>query len=381
MKKTLLSIALMGASLPSFATEFHGSLSGVSGAAYATGNYSEGVLLNPSLGAAYNPDKDAFALLIGAGALYNDKDELIDQADELVDLFDEIENSATLDASQADELKDRLQAIDGDLTVATLGANTVISIPTNLVSMAFIASAQGNLVLTPDVAQSDIDLIDDYLNQNPDDLEQELESTITGKGAVATEIGVSFSKAFPLEGGNHLLVGFKPKKLEVESIIYSSKVADFDEDDFDADDYTRKADMMNYDLGLTYIAGNMRYGFVANNLQEKNFKTIDAQESVSIERQFISSVGYVKGNLKAELAYDLNPIEAIGLNQDTQMLRAGLEYSAWDWVRLRAGYAKDQKDTFDKTYSFGVGIGALNFAYLTGSNETEGFALSGGLRF
>lgn len=383
MKKTLLSVALVSASLPAVADQFHGSLSGVSGAAYSTGNYSEGVLLNPSLGAAYNPDKDDFALLLGAGALYNDKDDLIDQADELVDLFDELENATILSEAQANELKDRLEAIDGDMTVATLGANMVLSIPTDLVSVAFIASAHGNLVLTPDIAQSDIDLIDEYLAQNldPNDLDEDLDSTITGKGAVATEIGVSFSKAFQLEGGNHLLVGFKPKKLEVESIIYTSNVADFDEDDFDADEYTHKEDMMNYDLGLTYIAGNIRYGLVANNLQEKTFKTIDADETISIERQFISSVGYVSGNLKAELAYDLNPIEAIGLNQDTQMLRAGLEYSAWDWVRLRAGYASDQKDTFDKTYSFGIGVGALNLAYITGSNETQGFALSGGLRF
>ena len=383
MKKTLLSVALVSATLPSFAEDFHGSLSGVSGAAYATGNYSEGVLLNPSLGAAFNPEKDDFALLIGAGALYNDKDDLIDQADELVDLFDDIENSTTLSEAQATELKNRLEAIDGDQALVTLGANTVIAIPTNLVSVAFILSAHGNISLAPDVAQSDIDLIDAYLDQNldPSNLEDDLESTITGKGALVTEMGVSFSKAFQLEGGNHLLVGFTPKKVEVESILYSENVADFDEDDFDADDYTVKDDAMNYDLGLTYIAGNVRYGFVAKNLQEKTYKTLDPEESISIERQFISSVGYVSGNFKAELAYDLNEVEAVGIDANTQMLRGGLEYSAWDWVRFRAGFAQDQKNAMDDTYSFGIGVGALNLAYIKGSNETEGFALSGGLRF
>jgi hypothetical protein len=196
-----------------------------------------------------------------------------------------------------------------------------------------------------------------------------------------TDMGVSFSKAFTLENGNHLLVGFKPKKVEVESIIYTENVADFDEDDFDADDYTYKENSMNYDVGLTYIAGNMRYGFVANNLQNKKFKTIDPDEVVSLERQFISSAGYMKGNLKAELALDLNAVPAIGLAGDTQMLRAGLEYSVWDWLRLRTGLAQDQKDTLGDTYSFGVGVGALNFAYITGSEEMEGFALSGGIRF
>lgn len=383
MKKTLLSIALVSVSLPSFAGEYHGSLAGMSGAAYATGNYSEGVLLNPSLGAAYNPEKDSFALLLGAGAVLSDKEDLLDQADDLVDLFDDIENSDFLTNSQASELKQRLQDIDGDRAQVAVGANFAISIPTELVSVALIVSARGNVSLSPDVADSDLALIDRYLaqNLNPSDLEEDLDSTITGKGAIVTDMGVSFSKAFKLENGNHLLVGFKPKKVEVESIIYTANVADFDEDDFDADDYTYKESSMNYDVGLTYIVGDVRYGFVANNLQNKDFKTINPGEVISIERQFISSVGYVKNNFKAEFAVDLNAVPAIGLAGDTQMLRAGLEYSAWDWLRLRAGLERDQKDTMGDAYSFGVGVGALNLAYITGSDEKEGFAISGGIRF
>lgn len=383
MKKTLLSLALVSVSLPSLANEFHGSFSGMSGAAYSTGNYSEGVLLNPSLGASFNPEKDDFALLLSAGALVSDKDDLIDQADELVDLLDEIEGSQILSNAQATNLKNRLQDIDDDSARVSIGANLALSIPTELVSMAFIVSARGNVSLSPDIAQSDLDLIDRYvtLNLDPSDLDAKLESTITGYGAVVTDIGVSFSKAFKLENGNHLLVGFKPKKVEVESIIYTANVAEFDEDDFDADEYTYKEDSMNYDLGLTYLTGNMRYGFVVNNLQDKNYKTINPDEVISIERQMIGSVGYVNGNLKAEIAVDLNAVSAIGLDGDTQMLRAGLEYSAWDWVRLRAGIQQDQKNTMEDTYSFGIGVGALNLAYITGSDKTEGFALSGGIRF
>src|SRR5690606_28121286 len=187
------------------------------------------------------------------------------------------------------------QNIDGDSARVALGGNLVLSIPTDFVSVAFIASARGYVSLTPDIAQNDLDLIDRYVAQqlDPSDLDAELESTITGHGAIVTDIGVSFSKAFQLADGNHLLVGVKPKKVEVESIIYTANVADFDEDDFDADDYTYKEDAMNFDLGLTYIAGNMRYGFVLNNLQEKDYKTIDEDQVISIERQMIGSVGYV----------------------------------------------------------------------------------------
>ncbi|UUA73686.1 conjugal transfer protein TraF [Cellvibrio sp. QJXJ] len=383
MKKTLLSIALVSASLPSIAGEFHGSFSGMSGAAYATGNYSEGVLLNPSLGASYNPEKDDFALLFSVGALGSDKDDLIDQADELADLVTEIQATDSFTIGQAEDLKKRLQDIDGDTAQVALGANLVLSIPTELVSMAFIINSKGYISVNPDVADSDLGRIDSAIGGrfDPEDAEEGLQSTINGHGAIVTDIGVSFSKAFSLANGNHLLVGFKPKKVEVESIIYTSNVADFDEDDFDADKYTRKEDSMNYDLGLTYMAGKMRYGLVVNNLQDKTYKTIDPEETISIERQMTGAVGYVNGNFKAEVAADLNSVPAIGLGGEVQLMRVGLEYSAWDWLRLRAGIEQDSKNTLDDTYSFGVGVGALNLAYITGSEETEGAALSLGLRF
>lgn len=383
MKKALLSAAMLSASLPSLAAELHGSMSGMSGAAYATGNYSEGVLLNPSLGANYNPEKDDFALLLSAGALLSDQDDFIDQADELVDLFDRIEASETLTTSQANELKSRLQDIDGDSALISLGSSLALSIPTELVSVALTVSARGNVSLTPDILDEDLALIDQYVANNidPSDLGDQLDSSITGRGAIMTDLGVSFSKAMKLENGNYLLVGFKPKKVEVESIIYTSSVDNFDEDDFDADEYTHKESAMNYDLGITYIQGNVHYGLVANNLQNKTFKTIDPNETVALERQFISAVGYVQGNFKAELAYDLNAVPAIGIKGDTQMLRGGIEYSAWQWVNLRAGFEQDQKDTLENTYSVGLGVGAFNLAYITGSNNSEGFALSGGIRF
>lgn len=383
MKKILTGFALFSASLPLVAGEYHGSLSGMSGAAYSTGNYSEGVLLNPSLGAAYNPEKDDFALLLSAGGLASDKDKIIDQADDLVDLIDRIESSQFLTTAQATELKSRLQAIDKDRAQVTAGANIVASLPTEMVSLAFILSARGSIFVSPDVADSDLELIDDYLTQNldPSDLERNLDSTITAQGALVTDIGVSFSKAYELEAGNHLLVGFKPKKVEVETIVYTENIADFDEDDFDSDNYTHKESSMNYDVGLTYLADKMRYGLVANNIQNKKYKTVNPDSSISIERQFISSVGYVNGNLKAELAFDLNAVPAIGLAGDTQMLRTGIEYNLINWLRLRAGLERDQKDTMSDSYSFGIGVGVLNIAYITGSDSVEGFALSGGVRF
>lgn len=384
MKKSLLSMALASFTLPVLAADLHGSLSGMSNAGYSTGNYSEGVLLNPSLGASYNPEKDDFAFLLSAGVLASDKDELVEQSDDLVDLLDTIDAAGTITRAQAEDLKARLENINGDSALVNAGANIVISIPNDVVSLALVASSRASISLSPNLDDSDLDLLDDYIdgNFNSSDFDSsDLVSTIDGYGAVVTDLGVSFSRAFQLNNGTHLLVGFKPKKTEVESIVYTADVADFDEDEFDADQYTYTDSAVNYDLGVTYMAGNMRYGLVANNVQSKTFQTIDPDETITIERQLTSSIGYVSGHFKAEAAVDLNSVAAISGNGEVQLMRVGLEYGAWDWLRLRAGLQQDTKNTLEDTYSFGVGLGAFNLAYITGSENTEGFALSGGLRF
>lgn len=364
----------------SHAQTLHGSLSGMSGAGYVTGNYSEGVLLNPSLGAAYNPDKDSFALLLSAGALLSDKDDLIDKADELVDLTDVIRNSQVMSAQQGYELLDRLEAIDGNIASVSVGANVVISIPNEYMSLAFIVNARGNVMITPDIAESDLALIPDAIG-GVFDPESSLESMVIGRGAVLTEVGVSLSKAFTLENGNILLLGTTPKAMEVKSILYNENIANFDEDDFDADQYTVTDDAFGIDIGATYIIENIRYGAVITNVNGNDFQTIVPGQVISTKPQLTTSIGYIKDNLKTELAVDMNAAPLIGYVDNSQFVRAGAEYTAWKWLHFRAGIARDTKGVAEDTYSLGFGIGALNIAYIKGSNQTEGVALSGGIRF
>lgn len=66
--------------------------------------------------------------------------------------------------------------------------------------------------------------------------------------------------------------------------------------------------------------------------------------------------------------------------KDSQFLRVGAEYTAWDWLYFRAGIAQDTKGAAEDTYPLGFGVGALNLAYIKGSNQIEGIALSGGIR-
>jgi len=386
MKKTLLSLALIAISTPLLAAEqYNGRLSGMSGAGYVTGGYSDGVLLNPSLGAAHG-ETDSFAFVINAGALGSDKDDLIDSMDDLVDYVDYLDNNVdedNLDPAMADTLIGHLENVANKTLQATAGGSLVIAIPNDVVSIAFIAKAHGTLGAATLIDEDDYTLIENSINA-PFDLD-DLQSSVIGKGALVREVGVAFSKAFAESENRQLLVGVTPKKVTVETILYQSTVEDYDEDDFDADDYTVKSSATSLDAGVTVIDGNLRYGLAVTDVISNEFKTITL-EKYELSPKTTAALGYVKDWLTAEVSLDLNATEAYGLGGDTQLLRAGVELSPLSWLQLRAGLQQDLEDTLADTYSVGLGLSPfdvvnIDLALFTGKNETAGGALQLGLRF
>lgn len=386
MKKTLLYLALATISSPLIAAEhYNGRISGMSGAGYVTSGYSDGVLLNPSLGAAQG-EKDSFAFVINAGALGSDKDDLIDSMDDLVDYIDvlsSITDENDLSPAMADELINHLENVADKTIQVGAGGSLVIAIPNDVVSIALIAKAHGTLGAATLIDEDDYELIENSVNA-PFDTD-DLQSSVIGKGALIREVGVAFSKAFAESENRKMLVGITPKRVTVETILYQSTVEDYDEDDFDADDYTVKSSATSLDAGMTIIDGNLRYGLSVSDVISKEFKTI-TDEKFKLEPKSTAAVGYVKDWLTAEVSLDLNATEAFGLGGDTQLLRAGVEVSPLSWLQLRAGLQQDLEDTLADTYSVGFGLSPfdvvnIDLAAYTGKNETVGGALQLGLRF
>lgn len=380
MKKTMIAAAIAMVAMESTAANLQ-STSGMSGAGYVTADYADGVRLNPSLGAAYNPEEDDFAFSIGGGAILYDQYDLITKFDDLVDLADEIESSNTLTISQAEELKSRLEAVDErDAAISTNFGGT-IAIPNQYLSAALVVDVNLDISLMPDISQNDYDIIDNAIGGYFDP-SSELTSEVVGLGALKTEIGVALAKSFQLSNQNYVLLGIHPKKVEVETIAYVEDIADYDEDDFDSDEFTVEDSSTNLDVGVTYVAGKIRYGLVAKNLQEQTYKTIYDDIDLEIKRKMVSSIGYMGEKFSVEADLDLNAAPEFSFADDSKFLRAGVEYRPWNWLKLRAGLKQDMEDTLPNTYSFGLGLGrSFSLSYITGDDSTEGFAFSGGFRF
>ena len=385
MKKTLLSLALIAASSGAVANEiYHGRLSGMAGAGYVTGNYSDGVVLNPSLAASYG-EKDDFAWTGGVGALGADQDDFIDSMDELVDFTDYLNeaNVEDLDESDAEELKRLMANVDEKSVGVTAGGNVVIAVPNSFISLALVSKASVSLGIYADIDEDDYDLIDNSVSEPFDP--EDLQSSVIGEGVMVSEIGVALAKNISSNEDRQILVGITPKKVYVETIVYTATVANYDEDDFDAEDYTVDDDITSLDAGVTVISGGLRYGLSMSNINSQKFRTID-DDTYELATRTTAAIGWSKDWLKAEAAIDLDAVPSFGLGGETQMFRAGVEVSPWSWLQLRAGIQQDLEDTIPDAYSVGLGLSPFNVINLdlvgfSGSDEAEGIAMQLGLRF
>ena len=389
MNKTLLNLALIAATGTAtgvaLANEtFNGRLTGMSGAGYVTGGYADGVLLNPSLGAAYG-ESDDFAIVLNLGALGSDKDDLIDAMDDLVDHVDYLDSRPFTDLSRsdADRLIDYIEEVDNKAVTINAGASLVVAIPNDFMSISLIAKARAQLGVLTIIDDGDYELIENSVSRPFDT--QDLRSSVIGKGAVIQEVGIAFAKTIRATEDEQWLVGVTPKKVKVETIVYSATVGDYDEDDFDADEYTTDDTANSFDAGITYIKGNMRYGLAVRDAISNDFIAIDG-DKLSLKPLSTAAIGYSNNWIKAEAAVDMNSVPVFGYNGESQMLRLGVEFDLFNWVQVRAGMQQDLESTQEDTYSVGLGLSPfdtinLDIAAVAGEDNTYGAAVQLGLRF
>lgn len=387
MKKTFLSLALISACGTATAAElYNGRLSGMSGAGYVTGGYSDGVLLNPSLAASHSKE-DKFAFVLNLGALGADEDDLIDNMDDLVDHIDYLQtvSADALTEADAEKLMDGLERIDEKNIQATFGGSLVIAVPNDVVSVAIVSKAYGSANVYADVDEDDYSAIDTAVENQQEFDPDTLESSGYAQGVLVTEIGIALATTIAETETSRILVGITPKRVSVETFDYEATVSEYDEDDFDGDDYTKEGDTTSMDAGVTFISGKLRYGLSMTNVMSKDFKTIYG-ETYELSRQTTAAVGYTGDWFTAEAALDLTAAEVFGFGGESKMFRAGVELRPVSWFQIRGGLQRDTEDTLPDTYSIGLGVSPFNvfnidLAAFTGKDETTGGALQIGLRF
>lgn len=417
MKKTLLSLALIAASGSTAAAEYYnGRLTGMAGAGYATGGYADGVLLNPSLGAAHG-EKDDFAFVLNGGLIGDDEDELLDGLEELSDYLDELEqrtttgfiedaggfdpnnpdafeqNARELLEEEAEEATRLLRNVDDKKTNVGASGSFVVAIPNDVLSLSIVGKSHLEAAVLSFVDDDDYTYIQNAVNQTGFDAD-ELESYGMGVGAAVSEVGLTMAKSLKTGEDSRLLLGVTPKYMHIATFIYRADVDSFDEDDFDGDEYTVEENDINLDLGATYQCGNMRYALTVANAISAEYDTIDPTRTLKLEPRATTALGYKSDWFTAEASVDLNTSPSFATGEDTKYARVGAEFNAANWAQLRVGFQRDLEDNVADMVSVGVGFSPFNVVNVdlavfaedlgeltSGDTNTGGAAFQVGMRF
>ncbi|WP_347331306.1 conjugal transfer protein TraF [Marinimicrobium locisalis] len=417
MKKTLLSLALITASGTAVAAEYYnGRLTGMAGAGYATGDYADGVVLNPSLGAAHG-ENDNFALILNGGLIGDDEDELLDGLEELSDYLEELENRTTSDLisevggfdpnnpddfeqqaralleEEAEEAIRLLRNVDDRNTNVGASASFVMAFPNDTLSLSVVGKSYLEAAVVSQVDDGDYEYIRNAVGKADFDAAQ-LDSYGNGIGASVSEVGLAMAKSLKTGEDSRLLLGVTPKYMHIATFVYRADVDSFDEDDFDGNDYTVEEKDVNLDLGATYQCGDMHYALTVANAFSGEYETIDPTRTLKLEPRTTTALGYKGSWLTTEASVDLNTSPNFATGEDTQYARVGAELNAANWAQLRVGFQRDLEDNVADMVSVGVGFSPFNvvnadFAIFAedldglfnGDTKSGGAALQVGLRF
>ena len=224
----------------------------------------------------------------------------------------------------------------------------------------------------------------------------QLKSSATLVGYAVSEAALTLAQNINLSNGD-LSLGANIKYQRVDVFDYMANVASFDGDDFEIDDYLTDDAQINLDLGAQYSWGENRQwqvGLVAKNLNSFDIHSTSTDASgapttktASIDPQVTAGVSY--DNQLMRVAFDLDLVKHnafTSLLEENQFASLGVEFDAWQWAQIRAGYRKDLKSNSENLITAGFGLSpfdtvSLDVSGLLGSEDTVGGVVQLGIKF
>ena len=369
------------------------------GTGVAAGSYGSGALINPALLAKSKPEDDVTVILPSVGVQVTDDDNLQDEIDTIndkinhykdvlnninpVDLFNPSSPASLQVSSAAGDLADQLDSLKGKTASGKAGGGIAVSIPNDVLSVAFVAKANARARVSSYIDQGDIDklrLVETtpvaVFGVNPNDLK----SKGYGRAAIVSDYGVAIARQFDLSGVP-VSVGITPKLQKTWLYNYTVSIYNFDSDDINSSRYRNDDTGFNVDAGLAADFGeNWTVGLTGQNLFSRD---IDTKEVDGVRDTYqISSVvtaGAAWHNDLVTLTADGDLTETKGFkSEDTsQYVGVGAEVTPLSWLAVRAGYRADMKGNDSNVFTGGVGFAPFNAVHvdlmgLYGEDETWG---------
>ena len=369
------------------------------GTGVASANYGSGVLINPALLAKSQPDDDITVIFPAIGGQISDKDNLRDKIDDVTDDVNHyrrsLDNINPLDlfvpgsagyrqvSSAAGDLADQLESLKGKTASAKAGGGLAVSIPNDVLAVAFVAKANARARVSSSIDQGDIDTLrgveavpSSILAVDPDNLK----SKGFGRAAIVSDYGVAVARQFDL-GGVPVSVGVTPKLQKTWLYNYTVSIYDFNSDDINSSRYRNDDTGFNVDAGLAADFGeHWTVGLSGQNLFSRDIDTKEVagvRDTYQIRPLVTAGVAWQNDLLTLSADGDLTETKGFKSEENSQYVGVGAEVRPLDWLAVRAGYRADVKDNDSNVFTGGVGFAPFNRVHLDlmglyGEDETWG---------
>ncbi|HAT3924648.1 conjugal transfer protein TraF [Citrobacter amalonaticus] len=369
------------------------------GTGVASANYGSGVLINPALLAKSQPDDDITVIFPAIGGQISDKDNLRDKIDDVTDDVNQyrrsLDNINPLDlfvpgsagyrqvSTAAGDLADQLESLKGKTASAKAGGGLAVSIPNDVLAVAFVAKANARARVSSSIDQGDIDTLrgveavpSSILAVDPDNLK----SKGFGRAAIVSDYGVAVARQFEL-GGVPVSVGVTPKLQKTWLYNYTVSIYDFNSDDINSSRYRNDDTGFNMDAGLAADFGeHWTVGLSGQNLFSRDIDTREVagvRDTYQIRPLVTAGVAWQNDLLTLSADGDLTETKGFKSEEHSQYVGVGAEVRPLDWLAVRAGYRADVEDNDSNVFTGGVGFAPFNRVHLDlmglyGEDETWG---------
>lgn len=373
------------------------------GTGVASGSYGSGALINPALLAKSQKDDSVTVILPSVGAQISDKDNLQDQIDDIsnkVDRYKDVVDSLTLRdillnpggslnqlQGAAGDLAGELEDLRGKTARAKAGAGIAVSIPNDVLSMAFVTKAYAHARVSSSIDQQDIDYLRNIQNSNAfagsvaldaaingsDVITSNLNSTASGRAAIVSDYGIALARQFDV-GGVPVSVGVTPKLQKTWLYNYTTSIYSYDSSDWNSSRYRNDDTSFNMDAGIAADFGeNWTLGLSGQNLVSHDIDTKDIRitngrtgETVSYKDTYqirpLVTAGAAWHNDFVTLSADGDLTETKGFKseENSQYVGVGAEIRPLSWLAVRAGYRADVKSNDSNVFTGGLGFAPFN---------------------
>jgi len=358
MSKNGISIALalaftsLASSAASYAPDGRSNAMGNIGV--ATADYLAAPLYNPALLAVFDKSDDIGILLPAIGVNAKDADSSLETITDLQDTADNFNSGSS--QAELDQMNQYLDDLDGNKPVnVTAGVAFAIAIPSNNVSVSIYGRGYVEAIANANVAAN---TGDNYVN-----VEARYRNTdviVTGFGY--TEFGVALAKQYTIYGESFSF-GVTPKYQILQTYSDISNVDDFDLELEDAD---AEVTAFNFDLGAVWMKNDFRVALAVKDVLAQEIKSTTPGQIYTYEMNPQATLGLAYAVEYFTFGVDVDLTEQtryVELEDNTQFARVGVEFNAWHWAQLRAGFEHDMQGTMEDSLTAGIGIspfGTLN---------------------